>query len=437
VTVLPAVLALLGPKIDAGRVRLPGRRGRGGPGRPSLADRLLRRPLAAAGLVTALLLALAYPALSLHMAQPSPIALTAPDDPALQTLAAVQSTFPGAGEPAYVVVQVPVREREALSRELARLEALAVGDGIAHPPFRLTWSGDHTAAALTLPLTGNGANPASRQAVQTLRHTLIPQTVGHIAGARAYVTGATAGDVDFTGQVRAGLPYAVAFVLVLAFGLLVVAFRSVIVPLTAVVLNLLSVAAAYGVLVLVFQHRWAEPVLRFRSNGTITAWLPLFLFVILFGLSMDYHVFILSRIKEAVTDGEPTRDAIRHSIGRTAGVITAAALVHELIEARDDKRLLRLQRQLATYKLLIIDELGYVPLSTTGAELLFEVFSQRYERGSTLVTSNLPFDEWTSVFGSERLTGALLDRLTHHVHILEMNGDSYRLKQSKQRQRRT
>jgi DNA replication protein DnaC len=123
--------------------------------------------------------------------------------------------------------------------------------------------------------------------------------------------------------------------------------------------------------------------------------------------------------------------------GLSVGVITAAAIVHELIEARDEKRLLRLQRQLAAYKLLIIDELGYVPLSTTGAELLFEVFSQRYERGSTLVTSNLPFDEWTGVFGSERLTGALLDRLTHHVHILEMNGDSYRLKQSKQRQHRT
>ena len=103
--------------------------------------------------------------------------------------------------------------------------------------------------------------------------------------------------------------------------------------------------------------------------------------------------------------------------------------------ARDEKRLLRLQRQLAGYKLLVIDELGYVPLSQTGAELLFEVFSQRYERGSTIVTSNLPFDEWTSVFASERLTGALLDRLTHHVHILEMNGDSYRLKQSKRRQR--
>jgi DNA replication protein DnaC len=121
--------------------------------------------------------------------------------------------------------------------------------------------------------------------------------------------------------------------------------------------------------------------------------------------------------------------------GLSVGFTTAAAMVHGLIEARDEKRLLRLQRQLAGYKLLIIDELGYVPLSTTGAELLFEVFSQRYERGSTIVTSNLPFDEWTGVFGSERLTGALLDRLTHHVHILEMNGDSYRLKQSKRRQR--
>jgi len=119
--------------------------------------------------------------------------------------------------------------------------------------------------------------------------------------------------------------------------------------------------------------------------------------------------------------------------GLSVGFTTAAALVHELIEARDEKRLLRLQRQVANYKLLIIDELGYVPFSQTGAKLLFEVFSQRYERGSTIVTSNLPFDEWTGVFASERLTGALLDRLTHHVHILEMNGDSYRLKQSKRR----
>ena len=117
--------------------------------------------------------------------------------------------------------------------------------------------------------------------------------------------------------------------------------------------------------------------------------------------------------------------------GMSVGFTTAAALVHELMEARDERRLLNLQRQLSRLNLLIIDELGFVPLSPTGAELLFEVFSQRYERGSTLVTTNLPFDEWTQVFGSERLTGALLDRLTHHVHILEMNGDSYRLKHSR------
>jgi DNA replication protein DnaC len=120
--------------------------------------------------------------------------------------------------------------------------------------------------------------------------------------------------------------------------------------------------------------------------------------------------------------------------GLSVGFTTAAALVHELLEARDERRLLRLHKQLAGHKLLIIDELGYVPLSPTGAELLFEVFSRRYERGAVLVTSNLPFDEWTSVFGSERLTGALLDRLTHHVHILEMNGESYRLKTSRRRQ---
>src|SRR3954465_10898700 len=119
--------------------------------------------------------------------------------------------------------------------------------------------------------------------------------------------------------------------------------------------------------------------------------------------------------------------------GLSVGFTTAAALVHELLEARDEKRLLRLQKQLAGHRLLIIDELGFVPLSKTGAELLFELISQRYERGATLITSNLPFDEWTETFGSERLTGALLDRLTHHVSILEMNGDSYRLSQSRAR----
>jgi DNA replication protein DnaC len=119
--------------------------------------------------------------------------------------------------------------------------------------------------------------------------------------------------------------------------------------------------------------------------------------------------------------------------GFSVAFATAAGLVHQLMEARDEKRLLRLQAQLAAVKLLIVDELGYVPLSQIGAELLFEIFSQRHEHGSTIVSSNLPFEEWTSVFGNQRLTGALLDRLTHHVHILELNGESYRLKQSKAR----
>ena len=119
--------------------------------------------------------------------------------------------------------------------------------------------------------------------------------------------------------------------------------------------------------------------------------------------------------------------------GLAVGFITAAALVSEMMEARDERRLLRFQKQMATYKLLIIDELGFVPLSKTGAELLFELISQRYERGATLITSNLPFDEWTETLGSERLTGALLDRITHHVNILEMNGESYRLAQSRAR----
>jgi uncharacterized membrane protein YdfJ with MMPL/SSD domain len=141
------------------------------------------------------------------------------------------------------------------------------------------------------------------------------------------VTGPTAGDVDFTRQVRHALPYVLTFVLSLAFGLLLVAFRSLIVPLKAIALNLLSVGAAYGVLALVFQHHWAEPILGFHSNGTIVSWLPLFMFVVLFGLSMDYHVFILSRVREAVDRGARTETAVRASISTTAGVVTAAAVV--------------------------------------------------------------------------------------------------------------
>jgi len=149
---------------------------------------------------------------------------------------------------------------------------------------------------------------------------------------------------------------------------------------------------------------------------------------------------VFARAIEIMSPELPSRLLVALGLGGAAcqkgmpvSFVTAASLVHELMEARDEKRLLRLQRQLAKVKLLIIDELGFVPLSKTGAELLFELISQRYECGSTLITSNLPFEEWTETFGSERLTGALLDRLTHHVNILEMNGESYRLNQSRSR----
>jgi uncharacterized membrane protein YdfJ with MMPL/SSD domain len=160
-----------------------------------------------------------------------------------------------------------------------------------------------------------------------LRNELVPQTLGRIPGVETAVTGQTAEDVDFTHQMKHGIPYVLVFVLALAFLLLLVAFRSIVVPLKAIVLNLLSVGAAYGVLVLVFQHRWAEPILGFKSNGSIISWLPLFLFVVLFGLSMDYHVFIISRIREAVDSGMRTDEAVRYGITATAGVVTSAALV--------------------------------------------------------------------------------------------------------------
>jgi RND superfamily putative drug exporter len=331
VTVLPATLRLLGPRIDRGRIPLlPHAHTEGSRFWSVLVDRVTRRPLIAVALSTALLAALAYPALSLRISKPSDLALSAQSEPALKALADVRRAFPSAGETAVVAVEAPAAAHAQLRRQLVRLSRLAVRQGVGNKPvdpIRTASTGAGSAAALFLPLTGNGANAPSRHAVEQLRQRLIPTTVGRIRGAETAVTGPTAEDLDFTRQIRHALPYVLAFVLLLAFGLLLVAFRSIVVPLKAIVLNLLSVGASYGVLALVFQHHWAEPILGFRSNGTIVSWLPLFLFVVLFGLSMDYHVFILSRVREAVDQGEPTETAVRRSIALTAGVVTAAAAV--------------------------------------------------------------------------------------------------------------
>jgi RND superfamily putative drug exporter len=329
ITVLPAVLELLGPRIERGRIPFLPPIVRPGGGRvwSAIAARVLRRPVIAACLSVGLLVALAVPALSLHIAKPSDLALTSQNAPALRALADVRRAFPQSGEPALVTLRAPVSSSAAAATQLRRLRSLALRSGVAHPPAAIRATADRTAAVLELPLAGNGANRASRHAVDTLRRTLVPETVGRVAGAQVAVTGQTAEDLDFTRQIRSSLPYVIAFVLSLAFCVLLVAFRSLVVPVKAVALNLLSVGAAYGVLSLVFEHHWAEPILGFHSNGTIVAWLPLFLFVVLFGLSMDYHVFVLSRVREAVDRGRSTEQALRESIAATAGVVTAAALV--------------------------------------------------------------------------------------------------------------
>jgi uncharacterized membrane protein YdfJ with MMPL/SSD domain len=331
VTVLPAALRLLGPRIDRGRIPLLSRADTDGSRSWSaVVDHVTRRPLIAAALTTAVLAALAYPALSLRLSKPSDLALSAQNEPALKAVADVRRSFPSAGETAVVAVEAPAATPEQVEQHLRRLSRLAVKEGVAHTPvdpIRAVSTGSGTAAALLLPLTGNGANTSSRHAVDALRHRLIPATLGRIRGADTAITGPTAEDVDFTRQIRHALPYVLAFVLALAFALLMVAFRSIVVPLKAITLNLLSVGASYGVLALVFEHHWAESILGFQSNGTIVSWLPLFLFVVLFGLSMDYHVFILSRVREAVDAGEGTQTAVRRSIASTAGVVTAAAVV--------------------------------------------------------------------------------------------------------------
>ena len=330
VTVLPAILELLGPRLDRGRIPfLPHLRtdGSGSSFWSAVVDRVLRRPILSVVLATGLLLALAAPALSLHVSKPSGETLSSQSNPVFATLARIRKEFPSTAAAAILVVAGPAGEQPAVLRTIVRLERLAVARGIAHPPFTLTSSSDGTSASVELPLMGAGNNGASRQAIVLLRRELVPETLGRLPGVETAVTGVSAEDADFTQQMKAGLPYVIAFVLTFAFVLLLLAFRSLVVPIKAIVLNLLSVGAAYGVVVLVFQHHWAEGVLGFQSNGTIISWLPLFLFVILFGLSMDYHVFILSRVREGIDRGMTNDAAVRHGISITAGVVTSAALV--------------------------------------------------------------------------------------------------------------
>jgi len=327
VTVLPALLQLLGPRVDRGRIPFLPQLATAGESRfwSGMVDRVMRRPALAACLSGGFLIALAIPELGLHVAKPSSQALSSASQSGLA--AQITGEFPSTSSPALVVATWQAGETQGVRAAVIRLEALAAQTGIAHPPFAIGPGLDGRSLELGLPLSGFGDNTASRDAVKTLRSVLVPGTLGRVPGLHWAVTGDTAEDIDFTNQMRQGVPYVVVFVLALAFVLLLVAFRSIVVPIKAIVLNLLSVGASCGVLVLVFQHHWAQGVLDFRSDGAIISWLPLFLFVVLFGLSMDYHVFILSRVREGVDSGMRTEDALRYGISRTAGVVSAAALV--------------------------------------------------------------------------------------------------------------
>ena len=242
-------------------------------------------------------------------------------------LLAGSKVFTSLGVGAVLVVAMAVAgSLTVLPALLAKLGHRAVASGEMAEPIEVRVNPDRTVAAVSVPLAGSGEDGRSVHALRTLRETVVPATVGRLGGATVAVTGETAGTADFNDLIRRRSPLVFAFVLGLAF-LLLVTFRSLVVPAKAIVLNLLSVAASYGVLVAVFQHGWGGSLVGVERPGPIASWLPLFLFVILFGLSMDYHVFILSRVRELVDAGAPTREAVARAIKVTAGTVTSAAAV--------------------------------------------------------------------------------------------------------------
>ncbi|MFN8185607.1 MAG: MMPL family transporter [Gaiellales bacterium] len=328
-TVLPALLSRLGDNVDRLRVPLLGRRrGEAGEGRVwgAIVDGVLRHPVLSATLATGLLLALAAPALGLRMATPGPDTFPSSLE-VVKTYERMQQAFPGTAIPASVVVKAPNVNAPEVRAAIDELEERALASGRAFEPITVETNEAATVANITVPIAGTGTDAASNAALAALREEIVPETVGALPNAEAGVTGLTASWTDQADELKSNLPPVVAFVLLFAFALMLVAFRSLVIAANAILLNLLSVAAAYGVLVLVFQHGVGKGLLGFSSTAGIDPVVPLLLFVILFGLSMDYHVFILSRIREAFNRGASTEEAIADGIRSTAGVVTSAAIV--------------------------------------------------------------------------------------------------------------
>jgi uncharacterized membrane protein YdfJ with MMPL/SSD domain len=348
-TVLPAVLAWLGDRVEKGRIPFLSKKKWNVEESGAWARILnpaLRHPVVSVVIAGGLLVFLAIPAFSLHTATPG--VETLPQDlGVIKTYKSIQAAFPGGPIPAQVVVHAEDVRSPPVVAAVNDLTARAAASPRFKQPITTTLSPDHTVEQLNIPVAGDGTDSRSAAALAELRDKLIPPTVGRVPGATADVGGYTASSTDFNDTMKSHAPLVFVFVLSAAFILLLFTFRSLVIPLTAILLNLLSVGAAYGVMVWIFQQGHLESLLGFKSNGAIVSWMPLFMFVVLFGLSMDYHVFILTRIREAFDRGQPTVDAVSHGIKTTAGVVTSAAAVMISVFAI-----------FATLSLLIFKELG-------------------------------------------------------------------------------
>jgi uncharacterized membrane protein YdfJ with MMPL/SSD domain len=331
-TFLPAMLSYLGQKgwLEKGRVPYIAKRRHANKGESrvwnAILNRVLARPVVSLVLAGGLLVALSIPALGMQFKEPGTEGMSR-SQPIIQTLDRIDAAFPGGSVAANVVVKAKDVTTPEVKQAIQDLHDEAIATGQLSEPSNVDVNPDKTVAVVSLAVKGKGTDAASERSLAVLRDQVVPATVGQLDGAEVATTGMTAWSKDFLDTMKSHLPLVFAFVLALAFILLLVTFRSIVVPLKAIVLNLLSVGSAYGVLTLVFQDGHGEKALGFTSVGGITPWLPLFLFVVLFGLSMDYHVFVLSRIREAVDRGMSTDNAVAHGIKSTAGVITSAAAV--------------------------------------------------------------------------------------------------------------
>jgi uncharacterized membrane protein YdfJ with MMPL/SSD domain len=331
-TFLPAVLSYLGQKnwLEKGRVPYLGKRrhNNGGESRMwnAILDRVVKHPVVSVVLAGGLLVALTIPALGMQFKESGTEGMSR-SQPIIRTLDRIDAAFPGGSVPASIVIKAKDVTTPEVKAAIAQLHDKAIASGQLSEPFNVEVNPAKTVAVASIAVKGKGTDAASNHSLAVLRDTVVPASVGKLPGADVTVSGMTASSKDFLDTMKSHLPIVFLFVLSMAFILLLVTFRSIVIPLKAIILNLLSVGSAYGILTLVFQDGHGEKELGFTSVGGIAPWLPLFLFVVLFGLSMDYHVFVLSRIRELVDRGVETEKAVADGIKSTAGVITSAAAV--------------------------------------------------------------------------------------------------------------